>query len=258
VNVSIGGALYDDQASCDADEALLKAAIDDLRAAGIATVAASGNDGATDALTAPACLSSAVSVGATSDTDLVWNLSNSAPFLTLLATGTGVRSSVPPDVVGQLYRSFNGTSMAAPHVAGAFALLRQAVPAAGVDAMLAALQATGVPVTDYRSGQVTPRLQVDQALLDLAPACSNGVDDDGDGAIDWDGGPNGEPPDAQCLGNPARDRERASSCGLGFEAGAALALLAALRRRRAPRVSPRTRPCAPRAGRGSPRPGSPS
>jgi subtilisin family serine protease len=233
VNLSLGGGLYDDPALCDADEPLLVAAVEGLRAAGIATIAAAGNDGATDSLAMPGCLSSAISVGATSDTDLVWNLSNSAPFLSLLAPGLGIISSTPPDVVGQLYKSFNGTSMATPHVTGAFALMRQAVPTASVDAILAALQATGVPITDYRSGQLTPRLQVDQALLAITPACSNGVDDDGDGKVDWDGGPSGEPADAQCNGDPNRDRERNASCGLGFEAGLAVALAAALRRRRA-------------------------
>ena len=44
-------------------------AIDNLRSAGIATVIASGNDGFTNAVNAPGCISTAITVGATGDTD---------------------------------------------------------------------------------------------------------------------------------------------------------------------------------------------
>jgi len=60
------------------------------------------------------------------------------------------------------------------------------------------------------------------------PACSNGLDDDGDGGTDWDGGALGLTPDAQCIGKPGRDREVVNSggCGLGAEIALALAVLA--------------------------------
>src|SRR5690625_7051581 len=56
--------------------------------------------------------------------------------------------------------------MAAPHVAGAWALMKQASPSASVDEVLAAFEQTGVPITDNRpGGTVTkPRIQVDSAL----------------------------------------------------------------------------------------------
>jgi probable HAF family extracellular repeat protein len=57
------------------------------------------------------------------------------------------------------------------------------------------------------------------------PLCDDGIDNDGDGKIDWDGGPGGAPPDPQCT-TPSKNKESSSSCGLGFEAGIALALLA--------------------------------
>jgi subtilisin len=67
VNMSLEtrGTRYPDQAACDAVSPQLKTRIDDLRAAGIATVIAAGNDGFTDGLSFPGCISSAVSVGAT-------------------------------------------------------------------------------------------------------------------------------------------------------------------------------------------------
>ena len=57
--------------------------------------------------------------------------------------------------------------MAAPHVAGAFAILKQAVPGASVSQMLQALQGTGLPITDV-TGITTPRIQIDAALDSLA------------------------------------------------------------------------------------------
>jgi serine protease len=132
-----------------------------LRAANIATVVASGNEGFTDGLSEPACVSSAISVGNTTKSDTVNPNSNSASFLSLLAPGTSIVSSVPSfPGVAQL----TGTSMAAPHVAGSFALLRQAKPSASVSEILAALQKTGVPIRDPRNGITQSRIDVEAAL----------------------------------------------------------------------------------------------
>ena len=61
-----------------------------------------------------------------------------------------------------------GTSMAAPHVAGAFAVLRSKYPNASVDEMLAVLKRSGHVVSDQTNGLNVPRIQVNQALLLLA------------------------------------------------------------------------------------------
>ncbi len=66
VNMSLGGGQVASQAQCDVDNAAVKAAIDNLRSIGIATIVASGNNGYTNAISRPACISSAVSVGSTS------------------------------------------------------------------------------------------------------------------------------------------------------------------------------------------------
>jgi len=163
VNLSLGGGSF--SAACDGEPE--KPIIDMLRSVGIATVVAAGNDGSPTALASPACISSAVSVGSTTKTDAVSSFSNVTPFMSLFAPGEAILSSV----TGGGYAVLSGTSMATPHVAGSWAVLKQAAPNATVDQMLGALQSTGVPITDTRSGTpvTRPRIRVDLALDQLAP-----------------------------------------------------------------------------------------
>jgi hypothetical protein len=63
-------------------------------------------------------------------------------------------------------------------------------------------------------------------------ACNDGVDNDGDGLIDFDGAGVGGA-DPQCLDAPWRNREAvARRCGLGFELAVLLPLIRVARRRR--------------------------
>ncbi|MFC1796054.1 S8 family serine peptidase [Pseudomonadota bacterium] len=168
VNMSLGGAAYSDPVECDANEEMRKAAIDTLRSVGIATVVASGNSGSRDTVSTPACISSAVSVGSTTDGDAVSSFSNVADFLDLLAPGSSITSSVP----GGGTSTWNGTSMATPHVAGAWAVLKQKSPAADVESILGAFRDTGTSVDDSRSnGTVTDmrRINVNLALNAFGP-----------------------------------------------------------------------------------------
>ena len=158
VNMSLGGG--SNASYCDAANAAQKASIDNLRSAGIATIIATGNNGYTSSISAPGCISTAVSVGATTKSDTVASYSNSASILSLLAPGSSIYSSTP----GNNYASWNGTSMATPHVAGAWAVMKSKKPAATVDEVLNALQSTGVSVTDSRNGITKPRIKVDSAL----------------------------------------------------------------------------------------------
>jgi subtilisin family serine protease len=143
VNVSIGiGYSYYDRASCDAANPALKAAIDNLRSIDIATVGAAGSSNSYYSYL-PACISSAVSVGATDDDDQIPYFSPVGPAVDLMAPGVSITSAVP----GGGTATISGTSMAAPHVAGAWAVLRQQHPAASVSDLLAILRATAVPVS---------------------------------------------------------------------------------------------------------------
>ncbi len=156
VNMSLGGeTTYTEY--CDKEFSAMKAAIDNLRAAGIATVIASSNSNACGGISFPACISSAVSVGATYvdiyDTEGVASYSNSSSFLSLLAPGSDIYSSVP----WSLFDRWSGTSMATPHVAGAWALMKQAYPTATVDHILSSFTTTGLSVTDQYCSSVTKK-----------------------------------------------------------------------------------------------------
>jgi subtilisin family serine protease len=167
VNLSLGSTTF--TAYCD--DQPYKPAIDNLRAAGIASVVASGNSFAGNAISSPACISSSISVGATTKANEVSFFSNIAPFISLLAPGEAIRSSVP----GTGFSDLSGTSMAAPHVAGAWALIRQAAPGASVSAVLAALRSTGRPITDTRwwsAGTTAPRISILEALGTLVPVAN--------------------------------------------------------------------------------------
>ncbi|MDQ2978520.1 MAG: S8 family serine peptidase, partial [Acidobacteriota bacterium] len=177
INLSLGGESEDhlDHGYCDAADPSYANAMDSATAAGMLVVVSSGNGARSNQLASPACMSSAVSVGAVyssdffrvrwsdpdgctdspASTDQVVCFSDSATPLTLLAPGAFW------DVVtkgGGRDPNFAGTSASAPAVAGAIALVAQARPDLSLSGIVGLLRATGKPVTDARNGIVTPRL----------------------------------------------------------------------------------------------------
>ncbi|WP_456403673.1 S8 family peptidase [Thiolapillus sp.] len=157
VNMSLGGAdKY--TGSCDADNPGYKQAVDWLESISIATIVSSGNESYRDGLSAPACISGVISVGSVCDTtnngdcrlgpEQLAESSNVSNRISLLAPGAMITSAVP----GTGYAAWSGTSMAAPHVAGAWALMKQHNPAASVDDILAELRSNAQLVSDDREG----------------------------------------------------------------------------------------------------------
>ncbi len=223
INMSLGGGSY--SSVCD-DGGARQTALQNLNSVGIAPVVSSGNGGQVAALSRPACYSAAVSVGATDvgvwwdgeplvivtdafpsacnpnysgpyvascpDQERVASFSNNASFLDLLAPGDTIESSSidTTSAVTDQYAGLFGTSMAAPHVTGAWAILKQQRPVATVAAIRDTLRATGVMITDSQydsnwSGTVRvgasasyPRIQLDEAIYpaDLVGANDNYLD----------------------------------------------------------------------------------
>ena len=146
VNISIGGERREH--ACD-DNDPRAPVIEDLRAMGIATVISSGNDSYYNAVRAPGCISSALTVGAAqrNSKDLNTDFSNTSDLVDFIAPGTNVISSVPGG-----FGPMTGTSMAAPHIAGLIALLRSQYPEASVAQMEFALKMTSDQTEDPRTG----------------------------------------------------------------------------------------------------------
>lgn len=121
-----------------------------LRAAGILPVFSAGNRGPVPgSVLSPANNPEAFAVGSTDGADSADPTSSRgpsacgpAPAPHVVAPGVKVRTA---DLYG-LYRQVSGTSIAAPHVAGALALLRCAFPDLPADRQAAALEAGAVDV----------------------------------------------------------------------------------------------------------------
>lgn len=131
------------------------------RANGILPIVSSGNDFFTNAIDNPACASGAVSVGSVNEYDVVANYSNSSNLLTMLAPGDNITAAGI---------TLSGTSMAAPHVAGAVAVSSAAFPNESAEQILVRITNSGVPIRDYRNGIVKPRLDLRAALGNLIPS----------------------------------------------------------------------------------------
>lgn len=154
VNMSLGGGR--NTSTCNNDP--LRPVIRQLLRAGVATVVSSGNNGFRNAVSSPACIPEAIAVGATDDNDRVTGFSNISRQVRLLAPGQSINSSI----TGGGFGNKNGTSMAAPHVAGAFALYRSLDPSKSVAQMMKIFRASGQPV---RTASLTiPRIDLSNVL----------------------------------------------------------------------------------------------
>ena len=152
-NMSLGGGQF--FSACDGNS--LKSVIDNLRSAGIATVIASGNDGFNGSIGSPGCISSAITVGATLDnSNSISSYSNHASMIDVLAPGSNITSSIATS--NSARDIYNGTSMATPHIAGAFAVYRHLKPSATVSQIESAMESTGVNIS--RSGVTKPRIDM--------------------------------------------------------------------------------------------------
>jgi subtilisin family serine protease len=153
VNMSLGSSRIF-KATCDDYIPAMTTAIKNLKSKNIATVVASGNSYAVG-MSAPACISDSVSVAATSSwTDKVTEFSNVSQYTTLSAPGLTIKSS---KLMGA-YATASGTSMAAPHAAGAYAVYRSKFGVQSVSKVTSDFQSASVPALDEYSSIITKRI----------------------------------------------------------------------------------------------------
>lgn len=141
-NLSLGGGV----------DAALDAGIRAMVADGITVVVAAGNSNADACRTSPAREPLAITVGATSQSDTRASFSNYGGCLDIFAPGVEILSSFPSNRYAQL----NGTSMAAPHVAGVAALILEANPGFSSSQITSALIGGSTPNQVISAGTRSP------------------------------------------------------------------------------------------------------
>ncbi|MBO0609688.1 S8 family serine peptidase [Myceligenerans salitolerans] len=175
INMSLGASVYTD----GTDPMAL--AVDQLTAQHDALfVIAAGNDGMDESIGTPGSASSALTVGAVDDDDQVTGFSSRGPRTDgaikpdivapgeeiVAARAAGTRLGSP---VGEHYVALSGTSMAAPHVAGAAAVVLEARPDLTAPELKAALMGsadpTGASVFEEGAGRVFVPTAIEQPIL---------------------------------------------------------------------------------------------
>jgi len=172
INLSLGAGCASTWPTCN--DLVVDTAIARASALGVLLVASSGNDAGTF-VAYPSAHPDVVSVGATTSGDAVWYIqpgegSNQGTFLDLVAPGVGIIQETTR-FGGYGYYAGTGTSMAAPHVSGAAALVLSVDPTLAPDAVLSILTGTavdlGAPGFDVATGW--GRIDVDTAVAAALP-----------------------------------------------------------------------------------------
>ena len=127
ISMSLGTTDYHNNSYCDAEVPPLTSAISNATAKNISVIVASGNEYNSNAISLPACIQNATPVGSVNGEDSISSFSNFWSLPQIFAPGENIYSTWPN---GWIFGS--GTSMATPHVAGAFALIRQYLELKGI------------------------------------------------------------------------------------------------------------------------------
>jgi hypothetical protein len=192
VNMSLGAGAFNSIASCRASFSStydsFKSAINALKAKGIATVVATGNDGDganQGKIGFPACVEGAVAVSSASvDGSHLAYYAQNGSLTTILAPGGDYNDGIfgamwlPVNGNPNSFSGVQGTSFAAPTAAGAYAVLRSKWPNMSVDDMTQLLTSTGTPLTDSRSGYgglTKPLINLTAALSSSVASLTSGV-----------------------------------------------------------------------------------
>lgn len=143
INMSLGGGNYS-KGMYDACTTAVNA--------GVVVVAAAGNNGS-GTVSYPAAYSNVIAVGAVNSSRQRADFSQYGTGLEVMAPGEGIYSTVP----GGSYDTYDGTSMATPHVAGVAGLIRSVNKSLTSDQVRQILRNTAVnagPANEYGYGIV--------------------------------------------------------------------------------------------------------
>ncbi|MAG38058.1 hypothetical protein CMI45_01575 [Candidatus Pacearchaeota archaeon] len=130
ISMSLGSGLFEE--SCDSDP--LADEIDEAVRNNISVVISSGNGlnnvgpGRTGEIAAPACVTNAIAVSATDKNDNIASYADRNSLVKLMAPGTQIDSTY---LNSAGHATASGTSMSAPHVAGAIVILNQFLSLSG-------------------------------------------------------------------------------------------------------------------------------
>jgi aqualysin 1 len=136
-------------------------------AAGVTYIVSAGNKDSDACQFSPSRVGEVLTVGATSITDLRASFSNVGPCLDLFAPGVNIRSAYNGSDTQSTW--LNGTSMAAPHVAGAAALYLELNPGASPATVTSALVANATPDVVENAGEGSPNRIVYTGFMGGAP-----------------------------------------------------------------------------------------
>lgn len=157
-NMSLGGG----------SSSTLNQAVENSIAAGVTYAIAAGNSSADACGTSPASAPSAITVGATDNTDTFASFSNYGTCVKINAPGVNITSAWIGSTTAT--NTISGTSMATPHVAGAAALYLQANPSATPSQVRSALTTNATSGVIKNIGPGTPNLLLYSAFISAAPS----------------------------------------------------------------------------------------
>src|SRR5438105_7186877 len=157
INISSTGTRY---------SAALETAVQYAQDKGALIVAAGGNTGNGDnSIDYPAAFDGVIAVAAIDDKDQLATFSQRQPYISIAAPGVDVPSTAWSGAGRGLYASQSGTSIAAPHVAGAAALLWALRPDLDADEIASILKSSADKVTSSDNGYGAGILNVAHAIL---------------------------------------------------------------------------------------------